>query len=143
MSDPLQFSLRHVDGSGPVKLSESHGKVVVVNFWTTWCAYCSQMETMLADLRTKFSGHDDVVFVAINADEDESAVAPSLQDQKPGGTLLFADGINQALHVQSIPTILVLDTTGKVAYRTQGFAPDAFPDAAAGAITRASAATAP
>ena len=143
VTDPLQFSLRHVDGSGPVKLAESHGKVVVLNFWTTWCAYCNQMETMLADVRTKFSGREDVVFLAINADEDESAVAPFLQDQKPGGTLVFADGVNQAFHVESIPTILVLDKAGKIAYRTQGFAPDGFADLAGAAITKASAATAP
>ena len=143
VTDPLQFSLRHVDGSGPMKLAESHGKVVVLNFWTTWCAYCNQMETMLADVRTKFSGRDDVVFLAINADEDESLVAPFLQDQKPGGTLVFADGVNQAFHVESIPTILVLDKSGKIAYRTQGFAPDGFADLAAAAITKASAAPAP
>jgi thiol-disulfide isomerase/thioredoxin len=126
-----------------VKLAESHGKVVVLNFWTTWCAYCNQMETMLADVRTKFSGREDVVFLAINADEDESAVGPFLQDQKPGGTLLFADGVKQAFHIESIPTILVLDKAGKIAYRTQGFAPDGFADLAAGAITKASASPAP
>jgi len=140
VTDPLQFSLRHVDGSGPVKLVESHGKVVVLNFWTTWCAYCNQMESMLADVRTKFSGREDVVFLAINADEDESVVAPFLQDQKPGGTLVFADGVNHAFHVESIPTILVLDKSGKTAYRTQGFAPDGFADLAGAAITKASAA---
>jgi len=143
VTDPLQFSLRHVDGSGPTKLAESHGKVVVLNFWTTWCAYCNQMESMLADVRTKFSGRDDVVFLAINSDEEESVVAPFLQDQKPGGTLVFADGVNQAFHVESIPTILVLDKAGKIAYRTQGFAPDGFADLAAGAITKASTATSP
>ena len=143
VTDPLQFSLRHVDGSGPVKLVESHGKVVVLNFWTTWCAYCNQMESMLAEVRTKFSGREDVVFLAINADEDESVVAPFLQDQKPGGTLVFADGVNHAFHVESIPTILVLDRSGKIAYRTQGFAPDGFADLAAAAITKASAAPAP
>ncbi len=143
VTDPLQFSLRHVDGSGPVKLAESHGKVIVLNFWTTWCAYCNQMETMLADVRTKFTGREDVVFLAINADEDESAVGPFLQDQKPGGTLVFADGVNQAFHVESIPTILVLDKTGKIAYRSQGFAPDGFADLAGAAITKASAATTP
>jgi thiol-disulfide isomerase/thioredoxin len=143
VTDPLQFSLRHVDGSGPMKLAESHGKVIVLNFWTTWCAYCNQMETMLADVRTKFSGREDVVFLAINADEDESAVGPFLQDQKPGGTLLFADGVKQAFHIESIPTILVLDKAGKIAYRTQGFAPDGFADLAAGAITKASASPAP
>jgi thiol-disulfide isomerase/thioredoxin len=142
VTDPLQFSLRHVDGSGPMKLAESHGKVVVLNFWTTWCAYCTQMESMLADVRKKFSGRDDVVFLAINADENESVVAPFLLDQKPGGTLVFADGVNQAFHVESIPTILVLDKAGKIAYRTQGFAPDSFTDLAA-AITKASASPAP
>lgn len=143
VTDPLQFSLRHVDGTAPLKLSDSHGKVVVVNFWTTWCAYCTQMEAMLGDLRTKFSGRDDVVFLAINADEEESGVVPFLQNQKTGGVLVFADGVDQAFHVQSIPTILILDKTGKIAYRTQGFAPDGFADLASAAITKASAATAP
>jgi thiol-disulfide isomerase/thioredoxin len=143
VTDPLQFSLRHVDGSGPLKLAESHGKVVVLNFWTTWCAYCNQMESMLADVRTKFTGRDDVVFLAINADEEESQVAPFLQGQKPGGTLIFADGVNHAFHVESIPTILVLDKAGKIAYRTQGFAPDGFADLAAAAITKASTAPVP
>lgn len=143
VTDPLQFSLRHIDASGPLKLAESHGKVVVLNFWTTWCSYCNQMESMMSGIRTKFSGRDDVIFLAVNADEDESQVAPFLQDQKPGGTLVFADGVNLAFHVESIPTILVLDKSGKIAYRTQGFAPDGFTDLAAAAITKASAAVAP
>jgi thiol-disulfide isomerase/thioredoxin len=143
VTDPLQFSLRHIDGSGPLKLAESRGKVVVLNFWTTWCAYCNQIELMLADVRTKFTGREDVVFLAINTDEEESQVAPFLQVQKPGGTLIFADGVNHAFHVESIPTILVLDKAGKIAYRTQGFAPDGFADLAAAAITKASAAPAP
>jgi thiol-disulfide isomerase/thioredoxin len=140
VTDPLQFSLRHVDGSGPMKLADSHGKVVVLNFWTTWCAYCSQTEAMLSDIRAKFSGRDDVVFLAVNADQDESVVAPFLQVQKPGGTLVFADGVNLAYKVESIPTVLVLDKSGKIAYRSQGFAPDGFADLAAAAITKASAA---
>jgi thiol-disulfide isomerase/thioredoxin len=140
VTDPLQFSLRHVDGSGPIKLSDSRGKVVVLNFWATWCAYCTQMEAMLTDIRTKFAGRDDVIFLAVNADELESQVAPYLQDQKIGGTLVFADGVNQAYHVESIPTVLVLDKAGKIAYRSQGFAQDGFADLAAAAITKASAA---
>jgi thiol-disulfide isomerase/thioredoxin len=143
VTDPLQFSLRRVDGSGLMKLAESHGKVVLLNFWTTWCAYCNQMESMLSDVRMKFSGRDDVVFLAVNADEDESLVTPFIQDRKPGGTLVFADGVGQAFHVESIPTFLVLDKSGKIAYRTQGFAPDGFADLAAAAITKASAAPAP
>jgi hypothetical protein len=101
------------------------------------------MESMLTEVRTKFSGRDDVVFLAIDADEDESLIAPFLHDRKPGGALVFADGVGQAFHVESIPTVLVLDKSGKIAYRTQGFAPDGFADIAAAAITKASAAPAP
>jgi thiol-disulfide isomerase/thioredoxin len=139
VSDPLQFSLRHVDGSAPVKLSESHGKVVVLNFWTTWCVYCTSMESKLADVRTKFTGRDDVVFFTVNADEDESLVAPFLQQQKFGGTAVFADGVNHAFKVESIPAVLVLDKSGKIAYRTQGFAPDGFTGLAVASITTAAA----
>ncbi len=141
-TDPLQFSMRRVDGSGAVKLAESHGKVVVLNFWTTWSVYCKQMERLLAVVRTKFAGRDDVVFLTVNADEEESLVAPFVKEEKLGGTLVLADGINQAFHVELIPTILILDKSGKVAYRTQGFAPDGFADLAAAAITKASAASA-
>jgi thiol-disulfide isomerase/thioredoxin len=143
VTDPLQFNLRHVDGSGATKLADSRGKVVVVNFWTTWCAYCTQLDAMLADVRTKFSGHEDVFFMSINADEDEAGVAPFLKDQKPAGTPVFADGVNLAFHVESIPTVLVLDKGGKIAYRTQGFAPDGFADLVAAAIAKASAAPTP
>jgi thioredoxin-related protein len=101
------------------------------------------MESMLADVRTKFAGREDVVFLTMNADEDESLVAAYLQQQKLGGTSVFADGVNQAFHVESIPTVLVLDKSGKIAYRTQGFAPDGFTDLAIAAITKASAAPAP
>jgi thiol-disulfide isomerase/thioredoxin len=143
VTDPLQFSMRRVDGSGPMKLADSRGKVVVLNFWTTWCAYCNRMELLLSEIRTKFAGRDDVVFLTVNADEEESLVAPFLQGQKLGGTVVFADGIQQAFHVESIPTVLVLDRTGKIAYREQGFAPDGFGDLAAAAITKASSAPAP
>jgi thiol-disulfide isomerase/thioredoxin len=126
-----------------VKLVDSHGKVVVLNFWTTWCAYCTRMESMLGDLRAKFSGREDVVFLAVNSDDDESQVAPSVREQKPGGTLVFADGLVQAYKVASIPTILVLDKNGKIAYREQGFAPDGFADQVSATIAKISAAPAP
>ena len=143
VTDPLQFGMRRVDGSGAVKLAESRGKVVVMEFWTTWSVYSKQMEFLLAGVRTKFAGRDDVIFLTVNVDEEESPVAPFVREENPGGMVVFADGINHAFHVESIPTVLILDKSGKMAYRTQGFAPDGFADLAAAAITKASAAPAP
>ena len=137
VTDPLQFSLRQVDGKGALKLPDDRGKIVILNFWTSWCAYCRTMEKLLADVRAKIASHDDVTTLAVNADEDGSLAAPFLQEQKMEGTAVFADGIDQAFHVQSIPTVIVLDRSGKIVYRVQGYAPDDFVDAASSAINKA------
>ena len=142
VSDPLQFSMRQVDGKGAMKLADDHGKVLILNFWTTWCAYCRVMEAQLGEVRAKLAGRDEVVTRAINADEDGTLAAPFVQEQPVAGTLLFADGLDQALHVESIPTIIVLDRTGKIAYRAQGYAPDGFAAAISAAIAKAAAAPA-
>jgi thiol-disulfide isomerase/thioredoxin len=141
VSDPFQFSLRRVDGSATMKLADARGKIVVLNFWTTWCSYCRITENSLSDLRKKFAGRNDVVFLAVNKDEDESQVAGFLKQVKWEGTLVFADGLDSLLKVDAIPTIIVLDQAGKVAYRTQGFVPDNFNDLLSAAITKASGPT--
>jgi thiol-disulfide isomerase/thioredoxin len=138
LTDPFQFTLRHVDGSAALKLADARGKTVILDFWTTWCSYCRITEAMLSDVRKKFAGRDDVVFLAVNNDEEESQVSLFLKEKKFEGTLVFADGLDSLLKVESIPTIIVLDRAGKVAYRTQGFAPDNFADALSAEITKAS-----
>jgi thiol-disulfide isomerase/thioredoxin len=141
VTDPFQFSLRRVDGSAAMKLGDVRGKTVVLDFWTTWCSYCRVTESILSDMRKKFAGRDDIVFLAINKDEDESQVAPYLKEMKFEGTILFADSLDTALKVETIPTIIVLDHAGKIAYRTQGFVPDNFSDALSAAISKTSGST--
>jgi len=138
LTDPFQYSLRHVDGSPAVKMADARGKTVVLDFWTTWCSYCRITEAALSEVRKKFAGHDDVVFLAVNKDEDESQVSLFLKEKQFEGTLVYADGLDSLLKVESIPTIIILDHAGKVAYRAQGFVPDNFPEALSGAITQAS-----
>ncbi|MGH9680480.1 MAG: thioredoxin-like domain-containing protein, partial [Candidatus Acidiferrales bacterium] len=140
VADPLQFNMRRVDGKGAMKLADNSGKIVILNFWTSWCAYCRTTEKLLGDARTKLSGRDDVLTVGVNADEDGTLAAPYLEDHPVEGTLVFADGLDRALRVQSIPTIIVLDRAGKEVYRAQGYASDDFSDAVAAAVTKASAA---
>jgi len=137
VTDPLQFTMRQVDGKGSVKLADYRGKIVILNFWTSWCAYCRTMENLLGDVRASISAHDDVVTLAVNADEDGTLAAPYLEEQKIEGIAVFADGLNQALHIESIPTVIILDRAGKVVYRAEGYAPEGFVDAASVGITKA------
>jgi thiol-disulfide isomerase/thioredoxin len=141
VTDPFAFILRRVDDPGSVKMAELRGKVVVLDFWATWCIPCGQMAPLLDQVGHMFSGFKDIVFLAANTDDDQSRVAPYLAKHKVPGTLVYTDGLDDALKVESLPTVIVLDRSGKVVYRGEGFTPDGFVEGLAQAILSAASAT--
>lgn len=140
-SAPFEFVLRRADGAAPVKLADWKGKVVVLNFWATWCLPCRELEPLLEQVGRQFENRSDVFFLAVNDDEDESRVKPYLQREKIRMTVVFSDGLDQLLGIKAFPTVIVLDRTGRIVYRAQGFDPDGFAPGLSGAIERALAGT--
>lgn len=65
------FTVKTIDGK-ILRSAELKGKVVVLNFWFIGCPACIREEPKLNDLRAKFAGHDDVVFLAMTADAADS-----------------------------------------------------------------------
>ncbi len=122
--EPYDFTLRKAQDGSPYLLSEQKGKIVVVNFWATWCGPCREMEPHFERVAGQFQGVADIVFLAADCDEDETLVPPYLQEEKPRTTVVFADGLDRLLAVNSFPTVIVLDRAGKIAYRAEGFDPD-------------------
>ena len=122
--EPYDFTLRKAQDGSPFSLAEQKGKIVVVNFWATWCGPCREMEPHFERVAAQFQGVADIVFLAADCDEDESLVLPYLQEEKPRTTVVFADGLDTLLSVRSFPTVVILDRTGKIAYRAEGFDPD-------------------
>ena len=119
--DPSNFVLRKVLDGSPFAMADTKGKVVVMNFWTTWCGPCREWEPHFEKVARRFVGQEkDVVFLEVNCDEDETLVGPYLAEEKPKTSVLFADGLDRLLGVDSFPTTLVLDRTGKIAYRAEG-----------------------
>ncbi|MBI3668946.1 MAG: redoxin family protein [Acidobacteria bacterium] len=137
VSDLFGFVLRRPDGSAPLKLADSKGKVLVLNFWATWCLPCRELEPLFEQVGREFEGKNEAVFLAVNGDEDESRVKPFLDREKMRATVVFSDGLGLLLDIKAYPTIIVLDATGKIVYRSQGFAPEGFVEALSGAIHRA------
>ena len=120
----------------PVKDFEK-GKAYIVEFWATWCGPCREWEPQFERVAGHFAGQEsEVVFFEINCDEDETLVGPYLAEEQPKTSVLFADGLDQLLRVNSFPTTVILDRTGKIAYRTEGFDPDSADKALIEAITR-------
>jgi thiol-disulfide isomerase/thioredoxin len=122
--EPYDFTLRRAQDGSPYLLSEQRGKIVVVNFWATWCGPCREMEPHFDRVAAQFQGIADIVFLAADCDEDETLVPPYLLEEKPRTTVVFADGLDRLLAVNSFPTVVVLDRAGKIAYRSEGFDPD-------------------
>ena len=97
------------------------GKIIVVSFWATWCAPCRELEPLFGQIAQDYAGKPDVVFLAANFDEDETRVQPYLAREKISVPVVFADGLDDFLHVHSLPTVILLDRSGKIVFRSEGY----------------------
>ncbi len=138
LKEPSQFVLRKVADGSEFPLADTKGKVVVMNFWATWCGPCREWEPHFERVASQFADREkDVLFFEVNCDEDETLVGPYVAEEKPKSPVLFADGLDALLQVNSFPTTVILDRAGKIAYRAEGFDPDGVDQTLAQAIERA------
>ncbi len=110
------------------KLTDFHGKVVVLSFWATWCGPCKEELPRLSKLSEAYAGKD-VAFVAVSIDEPKNIpkVAPFLTEQKitlpvsiGGDTDLLARfGLGDI-----VPGTVVIDAQGEIVGRIMGEAHD-------------------
>jgi thiol-disulfide isomerase/thioredoxin len=127
LKDPIQFTLSGLDGE-KLQLSSLLGKVVVLDFWATWCVPCREQHPLYEQVKAKFKDTGDVVFLAVDADEDHSLVKPFLTQIKWTQKVYFEGGLQRLLQVSSLPTTIILGRQGQVFTRMIGFLPDRFVD---------------
>ena len=115
-------------GKPPTKLSSLHGKVVVLDFWATWCGPCRQSMPELEKLYQKYKAKGvEVIGVAEDDPGKRDGVDPARKEI--GVTypdVLGADipNIRDAFPHEGIPFLVVLDKDGKLAYQQEGFDPE-------------------
>ena len=125
--DPMGFTVSGLDGE-KLKLSSLLGKVIVLDFWATWCGPCRAQHPLYEEVKARFKGSDDVVFLSIDADEDHSLVKPFLESQKWTQKVYFEDGLQSLMQVSSIPTTVIFGKKGDVVSKMIGYLPDRFVD---------------
>jgi thiol-disulfide isomerase/thioredoxin len=128
VTNAMDYTLSALQGDA-LRLSSLRGKVIVMDFWATWCGPCRVQHPLYEQVKRKFAGNDDVVFLAINTDEDIGAVQPFLESNKwATNTVYFEDGLSNLLKVGSIPTTIIFDKQGQLFSRMNGFIPERFVD---------------
>ena len=138
--DAYAFVLRKLDGTA-VPLAGDRGKVLVLSFWATWCGPCRELEPQFVQVAKNYAGNTGIVFYAVNTDEDESLVAPFLSHEKWDVPVVYADGLDAFVKVESLPTVMILDRGGKITYRINGYPPEGFAENLTTAIQAADAST--
>jgi len=122
------FSLQDLEGN-QVILSELKGKVVVLDFWATWCTYCLDSFPGMQETIKKYHGQDDIRFLFIDSweyvekEEKKQTVADLVAKKKlPFRVLLdLEDKVIEAYKIRSIPTKLIIDKEGNIRFKKIGF----------------------
>ncbi|WP_341301355.1 TlpA disulfide reductase family protein [Lysinibacillus sp. FSL H8-0500] len=103
---------------------ENHkNKVIVLNFWTTWCNYCKNEIPELNKFYNKQSGN--VEFLAINMTADEKNIKSTEKFRKQYDVKfpIFLDEsgfLQKSFKILAFPTTLIIDSSGIVRHRIQG-----------------------
>jgi len=105
------------------KLPESlKGKVVLVDFWASWCGPCVESFPAMDELQKKY-GPQGLVILAINVDEKKADMEDFLKTHPVSFTIVrdAAQKLVDKVEVGTMPSSFLLDTEGKVRFAHSGF----------------------
>ena len=120
------FTLPALAG-GMVILSEQKGKVVVVDFWATWCGPCKMSFPFLQQVYERYQKNPNVLILALNTWEREQGpqreqvVRRFIKENNYSFPVLFDANYVEKYGVTGIPTKFIIDKQGQIAFQSIGF----------------------
>jgi thiol-disulfide isomerase/thioredoxin len=120
---PLQFTLKDMNGVD-VKLASFKGKIILLNFWATWCGPCRSEIPSLVDLQKQYS--KDLVVLGVSVDDPIEKLKPYATEMKMNYPVLVGNGREDVQDAYGplwgIPVSVFIDRDGKIAKKHSGIA---------------------
>lgn len=120
------FSLRSIEGK-LVKLRDLLGKVVVIDFWATWCGPCQASLPYLQEIYNRYKDNPNVSILALNTWENDSGevreriVKKFVAEHKLAFPVLYDEGFAEQYGVEAIPAKIIIDKKGRIQFKSVGF----------------------
>ena len=114
------WTLPTPDG-GTIALEDLRGKVVIMDFWATWCGPCRQVMPALQEIHETHG--DELVVIGVNTWEQEDPAAFMVDNGYTYPIVINGDEVAQQYFVEGIPTFYVIAQDGTVAFHAVGADP--------------------
>jgi thiol-disulfide isomerase/thioredoxin len=120
------FALEDLSG-GRLRSADLAGRIVIVDFWATWCGPCLKELPELLDYHRRIQDSRDLTLLSFNVTEDREDVVDFVRDRHIPYPVYLADELLGRFEVVAFPTKLVIDmrkgAPGKVRFRREGYTP--------------------
>jgi peroxiredoxin len=115
------FTLKSQNGDN-IKLSELRGKVILINFWASWCGPCRQEMPELDQLYQHYRSLDFTI-LGVNVEENSDAAKSLLKDIPVSFPVLFdnANTVSKLYKIKGMPSTIILDRDGNMRYMYMGY----------------------
>ena len=117
------FTLKSLDGKN-LKLSEMRGKVVLINFWASWCGPCRQEMPLLNSLHNKYEPLGFTV-IGVNVEERTENARDFIKNTPVDFPILLdnENRVSKLYKVVAMPTTVVVDRDGNMRFLHHGYIP--------------------
>jgi len=122
------FKLQTVFGNKSFSLKSEKGKIVIIDFWASWCAPCKKSLPKLEQLQSEYN--IDLKIFAINIDDDVTNAQIFLKQNRINLTALYDKNksIVEIFDIEAMPTAFIIDRDGIIRFIHVGYTENSISD---------------